>query len=189
MVWYYVRLLTMSGATRSFFVERGVFMAEKKKGGRVVDLVWNLAEPLVTQLGLTLWDVKYVKEGANRFLRVVIDKEGGVGLADCVAVNDALDAPLDELDPIEESYSFQVSSPGLERELVRPFHFEKWLGRRVQVKLRQPLEKVGKLLKGTLDSYDANDGAVTVRTPEGESFTLEKNAYISVKADDFDEDF
>ena len=187
MVCNYVRLLTMSGATRSFFVERGVFMAEKKKGGRVVDLVWTLAQPLVEGLGLTLWDVKYVKEGANRYLRVVIDKEGGIGLADCVAVNDALDGPLDELDPIEESYSFQVSSPGLERELVRDFHFETWMGRKVQVKLRSPLPDLGKLVKGTLDAYD--DGAVTVSTPEGETYTFEKSAYISVKADDFDDDF
>ena len=61
------------------------------------------------------------------------------------------------------------------------------MGRKVQVKLRSPLPDLGKLVKGTLDAYD--DGAVTVSTPEGETYTFEKSAYISVKADDFDDDF
>ncbi len=174
----------MSGATRSFLLKRGAAMEEKRKPGKVADLVWDLAEPLVKDLGLILWDVKYVKEGVNRYLRIVIDKEGGVNITDCVAVNDALDIPLDELDPIPESYNLQVQSAGVERELTRDFHFGKYRGEKVILKLRSGFEGK-KIWRCVLEDY--KDGAVTVRFPDGEAHTFEKNAFVSVKADDFND--
>ena len=163
-----------------------MFMEEKKKGSNVVTAVWELAEPLVTGLGLILWDVRYVKEGANRYLRIIIDKEGGVGIDDCVAVNDAIDAPLDELDPIADSYSLQVCSAGIERELVREFHFRRYLGAKIILKLRVGYEGK-KIHRCVLTDY--SEGRVTVTFAGGETHTFEKNEYASVKLDDFDENF
>lgn len=159
-------------------------MAEKKKGGNVVNAVWDLALPLADALGLILWDVRFVKEGANWYLRIVIDKEGGVNIDDCVAMNDAIDAPLDELDPIEQSYNLQVCSAGIERELVRDFHFRKYLGARIILKLRVGYEGA-KLWKCTLRDY-APDGSVTVAFDNASEHTFEKKEISSVRLDDFD---
>ena len=78
-------------------------MAGKGKGGNTVAAVTAIAEPIAEQLGLRLWDVRFVKEGASWYLRIFIDKEGGVGIDDCVAMSHALDKPLDEADPIRVS--------------------------------------------------------------------------------------
>ncbi len=161
-------------------------MEEKKKGSNVVTSVWALAEPLVTALGLTLWDVRYVKEGANRYLRIIIDKEGGVNINDCVAVNDAIDAPLDELDPIPESYSLQVCSAGIERELVRDFHFERCIGAKIILKLRVGFEGK-KIHRCVLTGYE--NGRITVLFSDNETHVFEKNEYSSVKLDDFNNSF
>lgn len=152
----------------------------------VVSEVWNIASPLARQLGLILWDVKFVKEGSNWYLRIFIDKEGGVCIDDCVAMNDALDAPLDEADPIEQSYNLQVSSPGIERELVRDFHFETFMNAPVMIKLRTALDGQ-KLIKAVLRGYE--DGVVTLEFQDGTAHSFEKKDYISIKLDDFNEDF
>jgi ribosome maturation factor RimP len=175
-----------SGATRSFVLVRGENMEEKKKGSNVVTSVWALAEPLVSALGLILWDVRYVKEGVNRYLRIIIDKEGGVGIDDCVAVNDALDAPLDELDPIPESYSLQVCSAGIERELVRDFHFRRYIGEKIILKLRVGFEGK-KIHRCVLRGYE--DGRITVEFADGTLHDFEKTGYSSVKLDDFNDVF
>ena len=161
-------------------------MEPKKKSINVVSAVWELAEPLVTGLGLTLWDVRYVKEGQNRYLRIIIDKEGGVCIDDCVAVNDAVDAPLDVLDPIPDSYSLQVCSAGIERELTRDFHFMKYVGEKIILKLRVGYENQ-KIHHCVLSGYD--QGKITVTFNSGETAVFEKNEYVSVKLDDFDPDF
>ena len=161
-------------------------MPEKKKGGNVVSAVWEIAEPIAEELGLILWDVKFVKEGANWYLRIIIDKEDGIGIDDCVAMNDALDAPLDEADPIEQSYNLQISSPGIERELVRDFHFERYIGEPVMVKFRSAVEGM-KNHKCILADY--NSGIVTFTFSDGENRTFEKKDMSSVRLDDFDDNF
>ena len=93
--------------------------APKKKGG-VAQRVWDMALPLAQELGLSLWDVQFVKEGADWFLRIFIDKEGGVSIDDCVDMTHAIDPVLDREDPIPQEYLLEVSSPGLERKLTRP---------------------------------------------------------------------
>jgi len=161
-------------------------MEKKKKSGNIVNSVWDLAEPIVTSLGLILWDVRYVKEGANRYLRIIIDKEGGVNINDCVAVNDAIDAPLDELDPISESYSLQVCSAGIERELIRDFHFEKYIGSKIILKLRTGCEGK-KIHRCVLSGY--YDGRIVVTFNDSTRHEFDKNEYSSVKLDDFEENF
>lgn len=161
-------------------------MAEKRKGGNVVNAVWEIAAPLADELGLILWDVKFLKEGANWYLRVIIDKDEGISIDDCVAMNDALDAPLDEADPIEQSYNLQISSPGIERELVRDFHFEKFIGSPVIVKFRSAVEGM-KLHKCVLKNY--KDGNVTLLFADEQERTFDKKDTSSIKLDDFDSNF
>ena len=129
---------------------------------KISDKVEALARPVVEEEGCKLWSVEYIKEAGTWYLRIFIDKDGGVGIADCEAISRRLDPILDEADPIPESYHFEVCSAGLERPLRRPKDFEQFLGSPgsdVEVKLYQPYEG-RKTLVGTLEEY--NDGNITV---------------------------
>jgi len=161
-------------------------LAEKRKGGNVVNAVWEIAEPLAEELGLILWDVKFLKEGANWYLRIIIDKADGVSIDDCVAMNDALDAPLDEEDPIEQSYNLQICSPGVERELIRDFHFTSYLGADVVVKFRTAVDGA-KVHSCVLKDF--NDGNITLEFSDGEQRVFEKKDMSSIRLDDFDGSF
>ncbi len=159
----------------------------KSKGGVTVAKVWELCEPIVSGLdrGLSVWDVRYVKEGADWFLRVFIDKPGGVDINDCEAVSRAINDPLDELDPIENAYCLEVCSPGIERELVRDEHFAQFIGADVIVKMLRPVEGVGREFGGVLKAYE--NGEVTVEDHSGENeLTFHKKEAAWVKLDDFD---
>lgn len=157
----------------------------KSKGGVTVSKVWELCEPIVGEFGLRLWDVRYVKEGADWFLRVFIDKDGGVDINDCERVSRAINDPLDELDPIENAYCLEVCSPGIERELVRDEHFEQFLGADIMIRMRRPIEGIGRDFKGKLFAY--SDGMVTVRDHSDENeITINKKDAVWIKLDDFD---
>ena len=110
-------------------------MAGKGKGGNTVAAVWEIAAPVAEQLGLSIWDIRFQKEGVSWYLRIYIDKEGGVGITDCENFSRAVDGPLDDADPIEQSYYLEVSSPGVERQLTRDEHFKKYIGSPVMVRL------------------------------------------------------
>ena len=128
---------------------------------KITDAVTRLAAPLAEELGLELWDVEYVREAGQWFLRVYIDKEGGVSINDCEALSRALDPVLDEADPIPDSYVFEVSSAGAERELKRPGDFERFMGSPVEVRLYRPFEG-SKTWTGRLAGYE--DGAVRLES-------------------------
>ena len=156
-----------------------------KKGGNTVQKVWEIAEPIVTGLGLRLWDIRYVKEGADWYLRVFIDKDGGVDINDCEAVSRALDKPLDEQDPIAQAYTLEVSSPGLERPLVRDEHFEQFIGADIMVKMIRPVEGLPREFKGVLVEY--SEGKATVEDHSGENrVTIDTKDAAWIKLDDFD---
>ena len=127
---------------------------------KVTDTVARLAAPFVEAAGCSLWDVEYVKEAGEWFLRVYIDKEGGVSIDDCEAVSRPLSDALDEADPIEGSYTFEVSSAGADRVLKRPEHFAQFQGQEVEVKLYRPREG-RKDYVGLLTAYA--DGDVTIQ--------------------------
>lgn len=116
-----------------------MLLATSKKPN-TVEVVTALAKPVVEQMGLQLWDVRFEKEGASWYLRIFIDKEGGVTIDDCENLSRAMDQILDDADPISQSYYFEVSSPGIGRDLVRPWHFQRYLGQDVQVKLIRPVK-------------------------------------------------
>lgn len=117
---------------------------------KLTERISRLAEPLAAQMGYELWDVEFQKEGGNSYLRIYLDKEGGIGIADCEAFSRAFDPILDKEDPIEESYIFEVSSAGAERELKRESDFQRFLGSTVEVRLFKNLDgsksHIGKLL-------------------------------------------
>ena len=144
---------------------------------KVTEQVAAFAEPVVKEHGCELWDVEYVKEAGTWYLRVLIDKEGGVDINDCEAVSRAMDPILDEKDPIEGSYHFEVCSAGLERALKRPSDFEKFMGSAITVKLYRPyngLKEIPCVLRG----YD--DGRVTVEAGK-ETVTFEKSQVALVR--------
>lgn len=126
---------------------------------KVTDTVAALALPIVERAGCTLWDVEYVKEAGEWFLRVYIDREGGVDIDCCEAVSRPLSDALDEADPIQGGYTFEVSSAGLDRALKKPEHFTACMGQKVDVKLYRPVDG-GKTRTGVLTGYE--DGAVSV---------------------------
>ena len=138
---------------------------------KVTDLVTQFAAPIIEQAGCKLWDVEYVREGSERFLRIYIDKEGGVDIEDCEKVHRALDPVLDEKDPIPESYHFEVCSAGLERALKRPSDFEQFMGSPIVVKLYRPRNGL-KEIPGTLRGYE--DGRITMEAGK-ETITFEKS--------------
>ena len=144
---------------------------------KVSDLTAELAGPIAAENGCTLWDVEYVKEAGDWYLRVFIDKEGGVSINDCEAVSRPLSDVLDERDPIEGSYILEVSSAGADRALKKPEHFARFLGSQVDVKLYRAREG-RKELTGALKAYE--NGDVTVELPGGD-VTLEKKDVAQVR--------
>ena len=152
--------------------------------------VWRLAEPIAAELGLSIWDVRFVKEGAYHYLRITIDKPEGVDMDDCERMSRAVNGPLDELDPIDCEYCLEVCSPGIERELTRPEHFAAYIGAVLNVRLIRPLENGQKELVAILHSYE--DNVMELETQDGEFFHIEKKNASSVRLNeeyvDIDED-
>ena len=150
---------------------------EREERMKVTDIVTEFAKPIVEQHGCTLWDVEYVREGSERFLRLYLDKEGGVDITDCEAISRAVDPILDEKDPIQESYHFEVCSAGLERALKRPSDFERFMGSPIMVKLYRPRNGL-KEIPGILRGYE--DGKVTLEAGK-ETITFEKSEVALVR--------
>ena len=144
---------------------------------KVTETVTALAAPIAAELGLELWDVEYIREAGQWFLRVYIDKDGGVSISDCEALSRALDPVLDEADPIPDSYVFEVSSAGAERELKRPGDFERFMGSPVEVRLYKPVDG-SKSFVGTLSGYSGGDVSLTAA---GKTLTFEKSQIAQVR--------
>ncbi|MCD8212330.1 MAG: ribosome maturation factor RimP [Oscillospiraceae bacterium] len=123
---------------------------------KVTETAAALAAPLAEAQGCTVWDVEYVKEAGTWYLRVFLDKEGGLSLDDCEAVSRPLSDQLDEADPTEGSYILEVGSPGLNRVLKKKEHFDASIGKQVEVHLYRPVEGK-KQYVGTLNGYEDGD--------------------------------
>ena len=109
----------------------------------IIQTVWQLAEPIAAEPGASLWDAPVEKEGASYFLRILIDREGGADINDCEAMSRRIDPLLDEADPIPQSYYLEVWSAGMNRDLVRDFHFAQNIGKKVMVGLFEAWESGG----------------------------------------------
>jgi len=146
---------------------------------KITELTAELAAPAIAEQGCTLWDVEYVKEAGTWYLRVLLDKEGGVDILDCEAISRKLSDLLDEADPIDGSYTLEVGSAGAERALKRPGDFAQFMSHPVLVKLYRNLDG-RKEYGGTLSGYDEATGAVTITIGEN-PMTFEKKDVALVR--------
>lgn len=131
----------------------------------------ELAAPILEEMGLQLWDVVYEKEGSGWYLRYYVDKEGGIDINSCEAFSRAISDVLDEADPIDGSYTLEVSSPGIERALTRDWHFEALMGQQLLARLIRPVEGVRDFI-GTLTDY--RDGTLTLLLDEKTEMNVER---------------
>ncbi len=151
-------------------------------GGSTVLKVSKLAESIAKDLGLIIWDVEFVKEGKEHFLRIYIDKENGnVDINDCEQMSKALDEPLDKLDPISCSYCLEVSSPGIERKLTKAEHFLKLIGEEVKIKLIRPNENGEREFIAKLLDYDKNTINIELNN-KSKQITLKDTVYVKLNA-------
>ena len=144
---------------------------------KLTDKIAEIARPVVEEEGCSLWDVEYVREAGTWYLRIFIDKEGGLSIDDCERISRRLDPVLDEEDPIPDSYVFEVGSAGADRELKRPGDFEQFMGSEVDVKLYQPVDG-SKLYTGTRCGYE--DGRVSIECG-GKSRSFDKSQLAQVR--------
>lgn len=141
-------------------------------------LTEELITPIIEKHHFELVDVEWVKEGSNWYLRVYIDKEGGITVDDCELINREYGDVLDEKDYITENYIFEVSSPGLDRPLKKEKDFARSIGKDVEIRLYRPVDKKKEFI-GTLESYDKN--SVTIELEDGQKMTFEKSAIALIR--------
>ncbi|MFV0401404.1 MAG: ribosome maturation factor RimP [Oscillospiraceae bacterium] len=149
-----------------------------QKKPNTVQIATEIMEPVVEELGLELWDVRFEKEGSQWYLRYFIEKEGGVTIQDCEDASRAVDKLLDARDPIPQSYIMEVGSPGIERELVKDLHFQRYIGEDIHVRLIRPVEGVRDFY-GVLLSKEGN--VVTIRLDEDNEMQFEQAEASYVK--------
>lgn len=141
----------------------------------------EILKPITEQFGVEIYDVEYVKEGSDYYLRAYIDKPEGVNIIDCEQVSRALSDALDEKDFIEEAYILEVSSPGLGRTLKKDRHFEKSIGKEVELKLFKAKDGV-KEFGGILTGFDAQNLYLKVEEKE-ETFVRSEVAVVKLALD------
>lgn len=144
---------------------------------KITEQVESFARPIVEANGCELWDVEFVREGSEQFLRLYIDKDGGIDIEDCERVHRAVDPVLDEKDPIATSYHFEVCSAGLERALKRPSDFAQFIGSPILIKLYRPKNGL-KEFPAVLRGYE--DGRILAEAGK-ETLTFEKSEVALVR--------
>lgn len=156
-------------------------MAATGKKKNTAAMVYDLAKPLADELGVYLWDVRFEKEGASWFLRVILDSDEGITFTECENLSRPLSKLLDEKDFIEQSYYLEVSSPGLMRELRKPDHFEVCIGDEVLVRLIRPLNGQREFI-GQLLNYD--HGAFQIENEDGiQKFQTSDCSFVKLNDD------
>ncbi|MBQ9748123.1 MAG: ribosome maturation factor RimP [Clostridia bacterium] len=148
------------------------------KGISIAERVEALVTPCITEMGYRVWDVEYVKEGAEWYLRITLDSDDGIDIEDCEKVSRAINPIIDEADPIEDFYYLEVSSPGLERVLRKEEHFLACMGSEIEIRLFAPDENKKKAYTGTLAAYE--NETVTVDLG-GETLAIPMNKISKVQ--------
>ncbi len=146
---------------------------------KIEEKIEELVTKPITDLGYRVYDVMYVKEGKDNFLRIFIDNDKGISLDDCEKVNDAITDMLDEADLIKDQYFLEISSPGVERNIRKDKHFEESIGKEVNIKLFKPLENKEKEITGILKDFDKE--TVKIETDKNEEITIPRNNISSIK--------
>lgn len=168
-----------------FIIEVNFDLNKKNNGNSVVNVVWKLAEPIANNLDLKIWDIKFLKEGSNYYLRIFIDSENGITIDDCENMSRAIDKPLDDLDPISQNYCLEVCSPGINRELTREEHLNQSIGQKIIVHLIRPLPDGIKQLNAVLTSFNKDELVVHLEDNSENLCILRKNIAF-IKLDDFE---
>ncbi len=145
----------------------------------VVSVVRAIAEPLAEELGYFVWDVEYVKEGSEMYLRITIDSEEGINIDDCEKMHRAIDPLLDEADPISEAYHLEISSPGIERELKNDMQIYACEGWDVEVRLYAPVDGAKSYL-GVLEEPD-EEGNIIITSEDGTQKKFARGAVASLR--------
>lgn len=146
---------------------------------KIEEKIEELVTKPITDLGYRVYDVMYVKEGKDNFLRIFIDNDKGISIDDCEKVNDAITDMLDEADLIKDQYFLEISSPGVERNIRKDKHFEESTGKEVNIKLFKPLENKEKEITGILKGFDKE--TVKIETDKNEEITIPRNNISSIK--------
>lgn len=157
--------------TLRLYIRRSILLAN------IEEKVEYLLQSKINELGFELYDVEYAKEGKNYFLRIFIDKEGGINLSDCEKVNNGIMDLLDEADYIKEQYFLEVSSPGIERRLRKASHFNNAMGEEIEINLFKPLDKK-KIIQGVLIGYDEETITMTYQNDE---ISIQKKDIANIK--------
>ncbi len=144
---------------------------------KIDEALESLALPVCERHGVYIYNTEYKKEGSEYFLRLFIDKDGGVTIEDCENVSREISPLLDDLTFIKDAYIFEVSSPGIDRALTRPWHFEKVMGQEIDIKLFAPIDG-SKEISGVLKAY--SEGNITIEANDKE-IIIEKGKAASVK--------
>ena len=144
---------------------------------KITELTAELAAPAIAEQGCTLWDVEYVKEAGTWYLRILLDKEGGVDILDCEEISRKVSDLLDEADPIQDPYTFEVSSAGADRVLKKPEHFARFQGSEVEVRLYRARDG-RKDFVGLLQSWQDGDVVLEVG---GQPMSFEKKEVAQVR--------
>lgn len=153
-------------------------------GGSTAAVVEALVRPVVEEMDLRLWDIRFEKEGPDWYLRVLIDRDVPLDTDTCEAVSRAIDPLLDKADPIEQSYYLEVGSPGLGRRLTRPEHFAAYTGQKCAAHLIRPDAAGRRDIEGILRGMDT-DGQITLQTAGGDAvFALSAASYVKLCDDE-----
>ncbi len=155
---------------------------KNNSGKNIASEIRKIVEPVALQMGFYIWDIEFVKEGADKHLRITLDNEEGINIIDCENFHRAIDPLLDEADPISESYILEVTSPGIERELKYPEHIDACEGWDVEVKLYAP-KNGSKQFRGVLIGYDENGDIAVDIGGESLLFNPDEIAKISTYFD------
>jgi len=142
--------------------------AEKTKQEQVVAQIWSLLEPLLQAQGIELVEVEYRRESLGWVLRLFIDQESGITVEDCAGVSQMVGDMLDVADPIQNPYNLEVSSPGLNRPIRKPEHFQRYIGKTVEVRTAAPIQG-RRNFKGVL--VDSDNERITINC-EGQVFEI-----------------
>ena len=151
-----------------------------KRTGNTADTVREIVLPVVDEMNLKLWDVTFEKEGADWFLKVLVEKEGeSIDINECEAFSRKIDPLIDEADPIDQSYYLEVGSPGLGRRLRTAEHFERYLGSEVYVRLIRPDSDGNKEFEGILEAFENSEIKVNVDNAQ-KTVRLSDAAYVKL---------
>ena len=142
------------------------------KIGALIEKIYQLVRPVADELKYEIYHIEYVKENGEYYLRIYIDKDGGITLTDCEKLSRRVSDIMDEEDPISEAYFLEVSSPGLNRGLFTEEHYKKQIGKEVLIRFVKSFEG-RKNVKGLLK--EVNEDAIVVEIEENNLFTVPKD--------------